>query len=130
MSIVRRCLAMKEKVLIVDDAVFIRKMIADMLEKAGFDNLFEADTGKKALDLFKEENPDLVILDITLPDCDDLCVCHEMKRLNEDIKIIVYSAVTQQLVIDEAKKLGIFRYFTKPADEAEFIGSVKEALNK
>ena len=119
---------MEKKILIVDDSVFIRKVTANVLKSAGYNDIVEADTGRKALDLFKSEKPGVVVLDVTLPDCDDLCVCKEMLRLNKDVKIIIYTAVSQELVKKEAMEAGVYKYFNKPMDNEEFLDAVKNAF--
>lgn len=119
---------MDKSILIVDDAVFVRKMTADVLKKAGYDNIYEAATAVNAKSMFLQIKPDLVVLDVTLPDCEDLALCNEFFRLRPDAKIIMYSAVTQDLVVKEAKEMGVIEYFTKPMDNEKFIAAVDSVL--
>ena len=120
---------MGKKILIVDDAMFYRKMVEDALNKAGYADIYEAGTAIDAKKIFLEEDIDLVVLDITLPDCKDLCMCQEFFRLKKDANVIIYSAVTQELVKEQAKKIGVAGYFTKPMDVDEFIKLVDSILN-
>ncbi|MBR5337366.1 MAG: response regulator [Lachnospiraceae bacterium] len=119
---------MDKKILIVDDAVFVRKMTEEALRNAGYESIFEAATAQEAKKLFLEQDPDLVVLDVTLPDCEDLCLCQELFRLKKDANVIIYSAVTQELVKEQAKKIGVAGYFTKPMDVEEFIKLVNSIL--
>ena len=119
---------MDKKILIVDDAVFVRKMTEEALKNAGYEAIFEAATAEEAKKLFLEHDPDLVVLDVTLPDCEDLCLCQEFFRLKKDANVIIYSAVTQELVKEQAKKIGVAGYFTKPMDVEEFIKLVDSLL--
>lgn len=115
---------MDKKILIVDDAVFIRNITKKVLNNAGYTNIYEAATAASAKEIFMASNPDLVVLDVTLPDCEDLCLCQEFFRLKKDIKVIIYSAVTQDLVIKQAIEMGVVDYFTKPMIPEEFIKRV------
>ena len=119
---------MGKKILIIDDAVFVRKMTEDALLAAGYTELFQAGTAVEGKQIFLDEDPDLVVLDVTLPDCEDLALCQEFFRLKKDINVIIYSANTQQLVKDMAKKIGVAGYFTKPMDVDEFIKLVDSLL--
>ncbi|MBE6014016.1 MAG: response regulator [Lachnospiraceae bacterium] len=121
---------MGHKFLIVDDAVFVRKMTEDALKNAGYDEIYQAGTAIEAKELFLEHNPDIVVLDVTLPDCEDLALCQEFFRLKKDVNVIIYSANTQELVKDMAKKIGVAGYFTKPMDVDAFIELVNSLLNK
>lgn len=119
---------MEKKILIIDDAVFIRTVTSNVLKKAGYTNIFKAGTAKEAKKIFEEQNPDLIILDVTLPDCKDLALCQEFFIRKKDAKVIIYSAVTQQLVIDQALKMGVLAYLNKPMEDKEFIKLVDNTL--
>lgn len=119
---------MDNKILIVDDAVFIRNVTKNILINAGYSNIIEAATAASAKKLFIENDPDLVVLDVTLPDCEDLCLCQEFFRLKKDVKIIIYSAVTQDIVIKQAIQMGVIDYFTKPMVPEDFIKRVNNIL--
>lgn len=119
---------MEKKILIIDDAVFIRTVTSNLLKKAGYTNILEAGTAREAKKLFEENNPDLIVLDVTLPDCKDLALCQEFFLRKKDAKVIIYSAVTQQLVIDQALKMGVMAYINKPMEDKDFLKLVDEAL--
>jgi len=79
---------MGKRVLIVDDAAFMRMMIKDILTKNGYEVAGEAENGARAIDKYKELNPDLVIMDITMPEMDGIAAVREIKKINADSKII------------------------------------------
>ena len=76
-------------ILIVDDAAFMRMMIKDILSKNGYEVVGEAENGAKAIEKYKELNPDLVIMDITMPEVDGIQAVKEIKKVNSNSKIIM-----------------------------------------
>lgn len=84
---------MATKVLIVDDAAFMRMMIKDILVKNGFDVVGEAENGAQAVEKFKETSPDLVTMDITMPEMDGITALKEIKQIDASAKIIMCSAM-------------------------------------
>ena len=87
---------MSKKILIVDDAAFMRMMIKDILTKNGFIVAGEAENGIKAVEKYKELRPDLVIMDITMPDMDGIQAVREIKKIDPGAKIVMCSAMGQQ----------------------------------
>src|SRR3712207_5975892 len=114
------------KVLIVDDAAFMRMMIKDILEKNGFEIVGEANNGIKALELYKKENPDVVTMDITMPDMDGLQAAKEIKAIDPDAKIVMCSAMGQQTMVMDAIKAGAKDFIVKPFQPDRVL----EAINK
>lgn len=86
---------MAYKVLIVDDAAFMRMMIKDILVKNGFEVVGEAADGVQAVDKYKELSPDLVTMDITMPEMDGIAALKEIKHINPQAKVIMCSAMGQ-----------------------------------
>ena len=97
---------MANGILIVDDASFMRMMIKDILSKNGFDILGDADNGLKAIEKYKELNPDLVIMDITMPEMDGIQAVKEIKKINSNARIVMCSAMGQQAMVIEAIQAG------------------------
>ena len=97
---------MANGILIVDDAAFMRMMIKDVLSKNGFTIAGEAENGVKAVEKFKETNPDLVIMDITMPEMDGIQAVKEIKKSDSSAKIIMCSAMGQQAMVIEAIQAG------------------------
>ena len=116
-----------KKILIVDDSVFIRDVLKEILDSNIF-VLLEAVDGREALDIYKKENPDLVLLDILMPNIDGIAAFKEMKNINPNPKVVFISAVEENEVQD---KLGGFTpdgYVTKPFDVELIRKQVNEIL--
>ncbi|WP_018921594.1 response regulator [Salsuginibacillus kocurii] len=113
-------------VLIVDDAAFMRMMIKDILEKNGFEVAGEAANGEEAVTLYKEANPDLVTMDITMPDKDGLEALKEIKGIDPEAKVIMCSAMGQQSMVIEAIQMGAKDFIVKPFQSDRVL----EAINK
>ena len=113
------------KILLVDDSSFMRKVLKDILEGEGFKNFIEAETGKEAIEKFKSEKPDLVLLDIIMPQLDGLGV---LKEIGEKVNVIIVSAVGQDDMIKEAKESGAKGYIVKPFENDQVISEVKKIL--
>lgn len=119
---------MNDLILIVDDARFARRIERKALEDAGFENIIEAKTAKEALEIFKEKKPDLTLLDITLPDNSDLTLLKMMLKERSEAKIIMNSAIGQELIIKDALEAGAKGFITKPFKEKEFIEKVVNVM--
>ena len=114
------------KVLIVDDAAFMRMMIKDILEKNGFEVVGEASNGIVAVDLYKKEKPDVVTMDITMPDMDGIEAVKAIKEFDPAAKVIMCSAMGQQSMVMDAIKSGAKDFIVKPFQ----ADRVLEAINK
>ena len=119
---------MEKKILVVDDAMFMRKFIRRILEEAGYSDIYEAENGEKALMLFEERRPDLVLLDITMPGMSGIQVLEEMKKRNQDTVVIMCSAIGQESMICQAVEKGAADFITKPFKQEEFIRIVNYNL--
>ncbi|MFZ4454164.1 response regulator [Salibacterium aidingense] len=117
---------MAHSVLIVDDASFMRMMIKDILEKNDFTIAGEAKDGQEAVDLYKETSPDLVTLDITMPEMDGITALKEIQTFDPNAKVIMCSAMGQQAMVIDAIQAGAKDFIVKPF-QAE---RVLEAINK
>lgn len=120
---------MANGILIVDDAAFMRMMIKDVLVKNGFMIAGEAENGAKAIDKYKELNPDLVIMDITMPEVDGIQAVKEIKKINPSAKIIMCSAMGQQAMVIEAIQAGARDFIVKPFQAERIIEAVKKVLS-
>lgn len=114
------------RVLIVDDAAFMRIMLKDILTKNGFEVVGEASNGIKAIAMYKMEKPDVVTMDITMPDMDGIEAVRAIKQLNPSVKIIMCSAMGQHGMVMEAIKAGARDFIVKPFQ----ADRVLEAINK
>lgn len=114
------------KILIVDDSDYMRKTLSGILAKAGFGELVEAENGKLAIEMFDKEKPDLVLLDIIMPEMDGIAVLKDI--MPKGARVLVVSAVGQDDMVKQAKELGVKDYIIKPFDEAQVIAEVKKIL--
>ncbi|QIB26183.1 response regulator [Caloranaerobacter azorensis] len=117
---------MGKGILIVDDAAFMRMMIKDILNKNGYEVIGEADNGAKAIEKYKELKPDLVIMDITMPEVDGIQAVKEIKKLDENAKIIMCSAMGQQAMVIESIQAGARDFIVKPFQADRVLEAVKK----
>ena len=116
------------KILIVDDAAFMRMMVKDNLKKAGYSDFIEAGDGEDAVEKYTENKPDLVLLDITMPIKDGIQTLQAIKQMNSQAKVIMCSAMGQEGMVVEAIKLGALDFIVKPFKPERLIQTVKNVL--
>ena len=119
---------MEDLILIVDDARFARRIETKALQDAGFEHIVEAKTAKEALQIFEEQAPELTLLDITLPDNSDLTLLRTMIKIRPEAKIVMNSAIGQELIIQDALNAGSRDFITKPFKENEFIEKIVKVM--
>ena len=119
---------MEDLIFIVDDARFARRIETKALQDAGFEHIVEAKTAKEALKIFEEQAPELTLLDITLPDNSDLTLLRTMMKIRPEAKIVMNSAIGQELIIQDALKAGARDFITKPFKEKEFIEKIVKVM--
>ena len=117
---------MAQRILIVDDAAFMRMMIKDILVKNGFEVVGEAADGFQAVEKYRELKPDLVTLDITMPEKDGIAALKEIREFDPDAKVIMCSAMGQQSMVIDAIQAGAKDFIVKPFQADRVI----EAINK
>lgn len=103
-----------KKVLIVDDAAFMRMMLKDILTKNGYDVVGEAENGLKAIEKYKELNPDIVTLDITMPELDGIGALKEIKKVDPNACVLMCSAMGQQAMVIDSIQSGAKDFIVKP----------------
>jgi two-component system, chemotaxis family, chemotaxis protein CheY len=121
---------MKKKILIVDDSFYMRTMLKNMLTDAGYEVVGEAPNGQTALQMAKETNPDLVTLDVILPDNTGLDVLKGIKQDQPNMKVVIVSAVGQEVIVSEAIQYGALAYIVKPFSEEKVLEVVSKALEE
>ena len=119
---------MGKTVLIVDDAAFMRMMIRDILTKNGYEVVGEAENGGRAIEKYKELLPDLVIMDITMPEVNGIEAVREIRKLNPDSQMIMCSAMGQQAMVIESIQAGARDFIVKPFQAERVIEAVKKVL--
>ena len=119
---------MAGKILIVDDAAFMRMMIKDILKKGGYEVVGEAEDGIKAVEKFKELKPDLVTMDITMPEMDGITAVREIKKIDPNAVIIMCSAMGQQAMVIDAIQAGAKDFVVKPFQPDRVLEAVKKVI--
>ena len=119
---------MAKKVLIVDDAAFMRMMIKDILTKNGYEIAAEAENGKIAVDKYKETSPDLTLLDITMPEMDGIAALKKIKAADPSAVVIMCSAMGQQAMVIESIQAGARDFIVKPFQAERVIEAVKKVI--
>lgn len=118
---------MSKRILIVDDAVFMRMKLKDILEKGGYEVVAEAQNGLEAIEKYKTEKPDLVTMDITMPEMDGVTALKSIKGFDSKARVIMCSAMGQQSMVMEAIQAGAVDFIVKPFDNDRVIQSVNKA---
>lgn len=119
---------MSKRVLIVDDAIFMRMKLKDILEKNGFQVVAEAQNGIEAIEKYKAERPDLVTMDITMPEMDGVTALKGIKEVDSKAKVIMCSAMGQQSMVMDAIQAGAIDFIVKPFDSERVIQSLNKAI--
>lgn len=120
---------MAKKILLVDDAAFMRKMIKDTLSKNGYTELFEAVDGADAVEKFGEIGPDLVIMDITMPNMDGLEALKAIKGKDPNAVVVMCSAMGQESMVIEAIKSGAKDFIVKPFKPDRILKTVSSIVD-
>jgi len=118
------------KILIIDDSDFVRQSIKKSLAKEGHKDVVEARTKKEAIDKFKSEKPDLILLDIIMEESrTGMDILKEIKRLDKNaVSIIIVSVVEEDETLGEAMRVGVNGYVNKPIDYNKLVKEVKKVL--
>ncbi|ADQ05378.1 response regulator receiver protein [Caldicellulosiruptor owensensis OL] len=119
---------MAKRILIVDDAAFMRMMLKDIITKNGYEVAGEAENGAKAVEMYKELKPDLVMMDITMPEMDGIQAVREIKKIDPQAKIIMCSAMGQQAMVIESIQAGARDFIVKPFQAERIIEAIKKVL--
>lgn len=118
---------MSKTILVVDDAAFMRMMIRDILAKEGY-SIREAVNGRDAVEKFEALRPDLVTLDVTMPEMDGIGALAAIRAIDPSASVLMVSAMGQQTLIDEALEAGATDYLIKPFQPTKVLETVKKCL--
>lgn len=116
------------RILIVDDAKFMRLTLENILQKDNHEIVGEAENGQEAINKYRELIPDLVTMDITMPEVNGLEAMKQILKTNPDAKIIMCSAVGQQKMVMEAIEQGAKDFVVKPFDESSVLEAIRRVL--
>lgn len=119
----------KTKILIVDDAAFMRMMLKDILTSNGFEVVGEAANGNEAIAKFLELSPDIVTMDITMPHCDGIEALKKIMVLNSNAKVIMCSAMGQQAMVIESIQAGAKDFIVKPFQPQRVMDSINKVVS-
>jgi len=119
---------MSKRVLIADDSVLIRRMIAEVLTQAGWEVVGEASNGAEAVAQYRELNPDVVTLDIVMPGTDGIYALDGILAINPNAKVIVVSALNQTKLISDAIRKGAQDFIAKPFLPEQLVETVSNCL--
>jgi two-component system chemotaxis response regulator CheY len=116
------------RILVVDDAAFMRMMIKNIILELGHEVVGEAGNGQQALALYQELQPDLVTMDITMPDMDGIAAVKEIRAVDPNAKIIMVSAMGQQALVLEAIQNGAKDFIVKPFEKERIRDAIQRVL--
>lgn len=120
------------KVLVVDDALFMRKVLSDILKREGMEIIGEADNGQAAIEKFKELNPDLVTMDLVMPKVGEIdggiAALKEIMKINPRAKVVMVSAMGQHSLVMEAIQAGAKDFIVKPFQQARVAQAIKKVM--
>lgn len=119
---------MANRILVVDDAAFMRMMIKDILAKNDFEVIGEAADGAQAVEKFQELSPDLVTLDITMPEMDGIEALKKIREIDPNARVIMCSAMGQQAMVIDAIQAGAKDFIVKPFQADRVVEAVRKAL--
>lgn len=116
------------KVLIADDAAFMRMMLKDILSNNGYEVVGEAANGQEAVEKYQQLTPDLVTMDITMPVCDGIQALKQIISINAGAKVVMCSAMGQQAMVIESIQSGAKDFIVKPFQPERVLESIKKVL--
>ena len=119
---------MAKRVLVCDDAAFMRMMIKDILTKNGHEVAGEAENGQKAVEKYNETKPDLVLMDITMPEMDGIQALKAIKAADPSAVVVMCSAMGQQAMVIEAIQSGAKDFIVKPFQAERVLEAVKKVV--
>ena len=115
------------RILLVDDAAFMRMRCKKLLKEQGHD-VIEAENGEEAVSKYREESPDLVLMDITMPVMDGITALKEIRKHDHEAQVAMVSAMGQQAMVLEAVKAGAKDFVLKPFDPSQVISAVQKLI--
>ncbi|MGC5326682.1 response regulator [Brevibacillus sp. SYSU BS000544] len=121
---------MLAKIIIVDDVSFMRLMLKNLLEEAGYSVIAEGTNGEEAVRLFKQYKPDLITMDITMPKLDGIKALMEIKKVDPNARVIMCSTMAQRKLVIHAIRGGANDFLVKPIQRENILSAVAKALKQ
>ncbi|MDD3014463.1 MAG: response regulator [Candidatus Gastranaerophilales bacterium] len=119
-----------KNIVIADDSMFMRQCLKCILVKGGYNILGEAENGRIAVEMYEKFKPDLMTLDITMPELDGLGALKEIKEINNNAIVVMCSSMGQKYHMDESTKYGATDFIVKPFQSEDVLKVIESALNK
>ena len=116
------------KILLVDDEGHVRKFIGLILKQLGSTVLFEAGNGRDAVEIFKRESPNLVLLDVNMPIQDGIATLREIRQLSTDCVVVMLTSLANRQTVEEALSLGADNYIRKDTPKDEILASLRQTI--
>jgi two-component system chemotaxis response regulator CheY len=117
------------RILVADDAAFMRMMLSDILQKAGHEVIGQATNGREALAKYQELKPDLLVSDITMPDMDGIEAVREIRKIDPHARIIMCTALTEKARVSEAIQFGAIDFVLKPFKADQVLQAIQKVLS-
>ncbi len=117
-------------ILITDDSSFMRKILRNIVEDMSFDNIWEADDGDTAVEMVKDKQPDIVLLDIVMESMDGIEALEAINDLDQDVTVIMISAVGQQQLMTEALEKGAAAFIKKPFENEKVVDTIEDVIGE
>lgn len=121
---------MTTRILIVDDSSYMRGVIKKVLKADGYAEMLEAADGEAATSIYAKERPDVVLMDIVMPNKSGIEALRSIRELDPDARVVMVSAVGQEVIVKEALAMGASGFIIKPFDEAQVQNAIKSALGE
>jgi len=121
---------MSRRVLVADDARFMRQLIRDIIEAEGFDVVGEAEDGRAVVEAFSKLQPDVVTMDVVMPKCSGIEAVKEILALDPGAKIVMVSALGQEQLVTEALEAGALDYVVKPFKPDAVLETLSKVIEK
>ena len=119
---------MAKRILITDDALFMRVTLKNILSKSGYEIVGEAANGRESVELYKSQKPDLVTMDITMPEMDGITAVREIKKVDPNANIIMCTAMGQKSMVLEAVSAGAKDFLVKPFQPDKVVEAVQKLI--
>lgn len=123
-------MAESTKVLVIDDSPFISKAVKKAVEPEGFEVVGQAFNGQEGLEMISRYQPEIIILDVTMPVMDGLETAEHIYRKNPNAKVIMLSAMGDEKLVESAKRIGVKRFLNKPFKGEEMVSAIKDLLSR
>ncbi|HNB54158.1 MAG TPA: response regulator [Anaerolineales bacterium] len=115
------------KILVVDDAQFLRLRISKMLVQSGYDTL-EAENGRQACDLYTTARPDVVLMDVTMPEMDGLAALKHIRSVDPNARVVMLTALGQESIVLEAIRAGAKDFVVKPFEAGRVLSAIQKVI--